>query len=184
MQLAGISVKVSDLLLDTACSRLAAPQMRLWNQHLETLEQTKTIEGSRALLVVWAWRSWTVTVSEILADFSNADILAKTGLARRVESQQEGDELEQDGLLFLKVLVRAAAQRAWSCLTFSEIPPDSWNRILSNNHQESSYALSEMKTDAEIIQKAISIAQSSQPHPEKQASGSKRSAVCSVLPKP
>ena len=149
--------------------RLAAPQCHLWAQQLSILEATKTMDGSRKLLVDWALRRWATVVADILSDLTNQDILLKTDLLRTPDVEQGMQELKEDCRTFYKIVVRSAAQRAWSSQSFSELPPDCWARLLSGNMTEAGFALEEIRYDKQCVDKALAIARGSDAHEEKQA---------------
>ena len=149
--------------------RIAAAQTHLFEDHLHMLEETKTMCGARNLVICWANRSWTMVVAEILADLSDPRVLRKCGLMKAAEGEEAQHRRAQDRHAFVKLTVQAAAQRSWSMTTWSELPPNSWSRLLSSDQETALGALAEMQEEQEMVDAAIAIVQSVGPHPGKEA---------------
>ncbi|CAE7239057.1 Trank1, partial [Symbiodinium sp. CCMP2456] len=147
---------------------LAAAQLHLLEDHLAMLDACRTIEGSRQLLINWSYRSWVLVVGDILADLSNPMVLDRAGLLRPDDRQEAGKNMQDDAATFLKLTVRAASQRTWSMLVYSDLPPNCWHRLLSSDAESAKGALQEMRMDQEIVDDALEIVRSSDGHPGKE----------------
>ena len=153
-----------------ACAlRIAAAQDQLFQDHLEILERTKTLEGCRSLVIDWAGRSWIMVVFRILADLSRNEILHKTGLLKRMEDEAAQTAQSNDARTFLKLTLRAASQRAWSMSVWSELPPHSWSKLLSSDADKARDALESMQEEQEVVDQVLKLSQSPGPYPSKEA---------------
>ena len=111
-------------------------------------------------------------VSRILNTLTDADAVTALKL-RPSPGDDVAEDAEQDRLarikLFQEMIVRSAAQRSWTELTLSEIPPHCWCAVVSNNMHEANAALKQMRTDCVVVKAAAAAACESPPHPEVEA---------------
>ena len=119
-------------------------------------------------------------LADILSDLSVPDVLRRAGLLEAAEDEASQDELEQDTRLFLKLTIRATAQRAWSMMVWSDLPPNAWHGMLSDDPSKARESLNAMRDDQEVVDNALAIAHGAEAHPGKEAGLSAKHAP--VLP--
>ena len=108
-------------------------------------------ESVRNLQVGWANRHWALEIWNIFASFANAKVMETLNLSNPVAGKE--DEQLADAKCFGELLVRAAAQRAWTMAIY-DLAPESWCGILDSCPNQSRAALSKMKADAQIVDEA------------------------------
>lgn len=105
----------------------------------------------RQLQVGWANRHWALEIWNVLASFANTGVMETLNLSNPVAGKE--DEQLADAKSFGELLVRAAAQRAWTMAIY-DLAPESWSGILDSCPDQSRAALSKMKDDAQIVEEA------------------------------
>ena len=73
--------------------------------------------------------------------------------------------------MFTNLAVRFASQRAWSCSSSFELPPEQWIGILSSDASEAKAAFKDLLADRDATLKAMMVQQSEgfQDHPGRKA---------------
>ena len=152
--------------------RLAFSQLRLFDEHLDVLNKTKTLEGCRNLQASWARREWAFCLSRILGDLNEASVLDKAEQVD-LESEELQDQQVEDAKLLFKITIRAASIRGWTQSVWSELPPFSWSGLLSPQPEEARLSLNQMRAEQEAVDAAVAASQESGlfEHPERQAAG-------------
>ena len=131
-----------------AVSRIYFAQRALRRQHLQLLDVCKDRDASLQLQAGWALGEWCSTIFEVFLPLFDLEALRCLNLLQEDSSSSSQSE---DGMTFMRLLVRTASARAWSMLTWSHIPPLNFAGILHGDAELRQEALVRMKEDCAIV---------------------------------
>ena len=116
----------------------------------------------------WANRGWVSCVADILARLQDESVMKRLNLHICHADDDSKAEQTSKAELLTNLIIRTAANRAWTSSVWSEIPPENWTGVLSTNQQDAQEALHRMHSDAQEVKAALAASRQAG-HPERQA---------------
>ena len=128
--------------------RIFYAQRALRREHLKVLDVSSQRASNLQLQAGWAAGEWSVTVSETLGVLCDQQALRRLGLS--LDGSADPD-MFRDMETFLAITISAAAQRAWSVASWSEIAPHNWAQILHSSADVACEGLRRIQEDCETV---------------------------------